>query len=73
MTNLEGQRYIIFGGDNEEEARNRGIEKIGFQFDIISLPTRNRHTASAMVKGQLLEKSGNLHTSVKRLRHKIKL
>lgn len=65
-----GQPYLIFGGNNEDEARQRGIECLpGIDFQIRGLPTRNLAMASSMVRGKRLEETRSLTQAKKRLGH----
>ena len=62
--------YLIFGGNTEEEARQKGFDVLGgVDFDIKGFPTRNLATASAMVRGVRLEDTHSLHRASERLGH----
>ena len=69
VADLDGQPYLIFGGDNEEEARRKGIENLGANFDIKKFPTRDITAASRMLRGHKLETSHDLRKAAKRQGH----
>lgn len=61
---------LIFGGNNEDEARSKGLEMLGgIDFEIRALPTRNLQMASAMIRGQRLEDTQSLRKARERLGH----
>jgi len=65
-----GKSYLIAGGVNEEEARQKGLEMLsGLDFRIRKLPTRNLQRASSLLKGNRLEKTHSLHKAAERLGH----
>jgi len=65
-----GKPYLIAGGVNEEEARQKGLEMLsGLDFRIRKLPTRNLQRASSLLKGNRLEKTHSLHKAAERLGH----
>ena len=65
-----GKPYLIFGGNTEEEARQKGLDMLGgIDFEIRGLPTRNLQAASSMVRGQRLDDTHSLHKASERLGH----
>ncbi len=65
-----GKPYLIFGGNDEESARQKGLDMLGgIDFEIWGLPTRQLSTASAMVRGKRLEDTHSLHKASERLGH----
>lgn len=65
-----GKPYLIWGGNTEDEARQKGlIELPGVNFDIIPLKTRNQARASSMYKGGRLQKTHSLTKASERLGH----
>lgn len=65
-----GKPYLIYGGQTEEEARQKGLEMLsGVDFEIKRLPTRNLQRASSLLKGNRLEQSHSLREASKRLGH----
>ena len=65
-----GKPYLIYGGKNEEEARQQGLEMLqGLNFEIRQFPTRNLAAASAMLRGVRLESGEGLHRSSERQGH----
>lgn len=64
-------RFLIYGGPTEDEARQRGLEMLGgTDFEVKRLPTRHQPTASRMLKGDILEGSRDIRKATRRLRHK---
>jgi len=56
-----GKPYLIYGGSNEEEARQKGLEILpGIDFEIKMFRTRHLATASSMLRGQRLNGSRSL-------------
>lgn len=64
-----GNRYLIYGGETEEEAQQRGFEMLGTRFEIKAFPTKDQNRASSMLKGNILEETSNLKQATKRLKH----
>ena len=65
-----GRPYLIFGGNNEEEARQKGLEMLGgLDFEIKRLPTRDKATASSYLKGNRLEQTHSLKAAGRRVGH----
>ena len=65
-----GKPYLIFGGNTEEEARQRGLDLLsGIDFEIRGLPTRNLATASSMIRGKRLDDTHSLHKASEKLGH----
>lgn len=66
----EGKPYLIYGGLNEDEAREKGLEMLGgIDFEIRRLPTRDLSTASSMLKGNRLATTHSLREATKRVGH----
>lgn len=65
-----GKPYLIYGGESEEEARQKGLEMLnGVDFTIKRLPTRSLPHASSLLKGNRLEEYHNLRKATQRLGH----
>jgi len=65
-----GKPYLIFGGDSEVEARQKGLEMLGgLDFEIRSYPTRHEPTASSYLRGKRLEDTHSLKESSRRIGH----
>ena len=65
-----GRPYLIYGGQSEEEARQKGLELLcGLNFEIKRLPTRNLQKASSLLKGNRLEETHSLKKASQRLGH----
>jgi len=65
-----GKPYLIFGGDSEIEARQKGLEMLGgLDFEIKRYPTRDQATASAYLRGKRLEQTHSLEESGRRIGH----
>lgn len=65
-----GKPYLIYGGKDEEEARQKGLDVLnGIDFEIRGLPTRNQQTASSMVRGKRLEETHSLTKASERIGH----
>lgn len=71
VTTVSGKTVIIYGGETEEEANQRGLEKVGGYFEVVPMQTRNRHEASARLKGKKLERTGDIEDSLERIKHKM--
>ena len=65
-----GRKVLVYGGQNETEARNKGYRTFGPIFELKMLPTRNRHEASSMVRGGYLDETGDLDGALRRVRHR---
>lgn len=62
--------YLVFGGNTEEEARQKGLEMLGgVDFEIKPLPTKNLAMASSMLKGNRLQETKSLREAGKRIGH----
>ena len=62
--------YLIFGGDTEEEARQKGLDLLnGVDFEIRGLHTHSLPAASAEVRGKRLEETHSLKKASERLGH----
>ena len=68
----DGKRFLIFGSESsEDDARQHGLEILGgVDFEIKRLHTKNIAQASRELKGNILEKTSDLGTATKRLKHK---
>ena len=67
----DGKRFLIYGADSEDRAREKGLETLsGIDFSIKKLPTSRIESASRMLKGSRLEETHNLDTATRRLKHK---
>ncbi|MBU2249374.1 MAG: hypothetical protein KKD77_21680 [Gammaproteobacteria bacterium] len=68
----DGERFLIFGSDiSEDDARRRGLELLrGIDFEVRKLNTKNLASASQKYKGHRLERTRDLRTATRRLRHK---
>lgn len=65
-----GKPYLIAGGRNEDEARQKAFEMLaGIDFKLVKLPTRNLSRASSLTKGNRLEKTKSLHKAAEHLGH----
>ena len=62
--------FLIAGGRNEDEARQKGLDMLGgIDFEIRRLPTTNLQSASAMIRGKRLESGEGLRKAKQRLGH----
>ena len=65
-----GKPYLIYGGESEEAARDKGLEMLsGIDFEIRKLPTRNLSRASSLLKGNRLEMYHSLKEATRRIGH----
>lgn len=65
-----GTPYLIFGGNDEEGARRKGLEILGgLDFEIKRFPTRNLAQASSFYRGKRLDDTHSLRDSSKRIGH----
>ena len=65
-----GKVFLLSGGEDEQSARNRGLECLGgIDFKIKRLPTRNLASASAQVRGLRLNSGEGLRKSSERQGH----
>jgi hypothetical protein len=68
---VDGQQFLIYGGPTEEEARRKGLDTLaGIDFEIRGFRTRHLPTASSFLKGNTLDRTGDIRAATKRLRHK---
>jgi len=74
--------YWVFGGheggfallgpyNSEEEAHEKGMEKLDGDFQVVALKTRNETKATRLIRGKYLNQGGNLSTALKPMSHKI--
>jgi len=62
--------YLVFGGNSEEEARQKGLEILaGVDFELKRYPTHDLSTASAYLRGKRLEETHSLSTASQRIGH----
>ena len=65
-----GKPYLIYGDDEENRARQRGMELLGgLDFSLKRLPTTNLARASSMLKGSRQEETQSLRRASRRLGH----
>jgi hypothetical protein len=65
-----GKPYLIAGGRNEDEARQKAFEMLaGTDFVLKKLPTRSLPRASSLLKGNRLEETKSLHKAAERMGH----
>ena len=70
VTQDDGKPYLVFGGNDEEEARRKGLELLGgLDFEIKRFPTRNLAQASSFYRGKRLDDTHSLRDSSKRIGH----
>jgi len=64
-----GKTNLVFGSDkSEDDARLQGLETLGgLDFEIKKLPTRDRNSASAMMRGKKLSQGEGLHRATRRI------
>jgi len=72
VAKVDGNPFLVFGGATEDEARQRGIEQVGSDFQLKQYPTRNLQAASAFFRGKRLEETHNLREASRRISHKIR-
>jgi len=62
-----GRTNIIYGDPNEEKARMKALEMLqGLDFSLHRLPTSDRNSASAILRGKKLARGQGLHASTQR-------
>lgn len=65
-----GRPFLVFGGDDEEEARRKGLELLaGLDFEIKRYPTRDLGQASAFFRGKRLDETHSLQEANRRIGH----
>lgn len=66
----DGKPYLVFGGDDETSARQKGLELLGgLDFELKKYPTRDLGAASAFFRGKRLDETHSLRESSKRIGH----
>jgi len=70
-TSGDGRLVIIGAYNTEEEATSYGFSKLGNNFDVIWLPTRDQAKATRMAKKQMFDQVGDLDRALQRARHKV--
>ncbi len=66
----DNKPYLVFGGNTEDEARQKGLEMLpGINFEIKDFPTRNLAMASSMLRGKRLDGKIPLHEASRRQGH----
>lgn len=67
---VDGHDYLISGGRNEQEAREKAIRSLkGQSYEIISYNTTDIDEANRQFKHDRLTKSGDIRYAVKPVRH----
>jgi hypothetical protein len=70
VAQADGKPYLVFGGDDENTARNKGLELLGgLNFEIKRYPTRDLGAASAFFRGKRLDETHSLRKSSERIGH----
>lgn len=65
-----GKSFLVFGGNNENEARQHGLETLsGMDFEIKRYPTRDLGRASAIYRGGRLDTTHSLKEASRRIGH----
>ena len=64
----QGRRVILGPFMTEEEATQIGYNKVGGNFEVRALPTRDEASATRMLKGRLVE-DVDLDEAMKRFKH----
>ena len=65
-----GKRYLVVGGDTEDEARRQGLELLGgVDFEIKEFNTRDINRASSFLRGQRLAQTHSLKEASRRIGH----
>jgi hypothetical protein len=65
-----GRPYLVFGGNDENEARRKGLEILdGMDFEIKRYPTRDLTAASSYFRGKRLEDTHSIKESSRRIGH----
>jgi hypothetical protein len=67
---LENGRHIIWGAYNTyNDAENKAYSKLGGNFEVVPLKTRDESEASRILRAKYLEESGDVEDSFKRFKH----
>jgi len=66
----ENGRHILWGPyQSNEEANRKGFAKLHCYFEVVPLRTRDEGTASRLLRARLLDDSGDISGSFKRIKH----
>lgn len=71
VANWNGRTVLLGPEESEDKAMNLGYSKLDGHFDVVALPTRDRHAASGMLKARKLNQTGDLGAAMEKVRHKI--
>lgn len=70
VTQSDGKPYLVFGGNDEDAARRKGLELLGgLDFEVKRYPTRDLGAASAFFRGKRLDETHSLRESSSRIGH----
>lgn len=72
LKRIDDRLHLVYGGETEEEAQQRGLELLGAEFGIKRLPTKSLALASSYIKGNVLEDTRDLRIASRRLKHKLR-
>lgn len=67
----EGRLVILGPYSTEGEASGFGFQRLGTDFEVYDLPTRDKARATSMIKARILKQTSNLDTALQRARHKL--
>lgn len=67
----EGRKILLGPYKTEDEATEKGMEKLDISFDVIPLPTSDESRATRMLKAKILEDTSDIDVSLKRVSHKM--
>ena len=71
VADWNGKSVVIGPANSQEEANRMGYEKLDTQFNVVTLPTRDRGRATAMLKARKLQDGAGLNAALEKMRHKI--
>ncbi len=65
------RRLLLGPANSEREAYDLGLGQTDEDFKVVSLPTRDKNTASGMVKASILKDTNNLSEALQKMHHKV--
>lgn len=72
VTKQDGRMVLLGPYNNEQEAEETAVSKINTDYEVVALPTKNRASATQMLRHKILRSDGgNLAAALRRMRHTV--
>lgn len=72
VTKKDGRMVLLGSYASQQEAEEIAVEKLNTDYEVVSMPTRDRAAATSMLKHKILRgEGGNLETALQRMKHTV--